>query len=145
MVSQQDRVMRFVDKSDSCWQWKGYINPKGYGEVRFDGRPQHAHRAVYMLLVGPIADGLHVDHLCRVRSCVNPEHLEPVTMHENIRRGLHKSDYITHCPRGHEYTEENTYVFRGEYSRRDCRKCRVIRTRECRRRNGYVNGRRPAQ
>jgi hypothetical protein len=80
------------------------------------------HRYIYELFSGPIPVGLVLDHLCRVRHCVNPEHLEPVTIAENVRRGL-KGRMVTHCPKGHEYTPENTYT----YNRRECRRCKIDR------------------
>lgn len=84
-----------------------------------------AHRYAYELLVGPIPEGLHIDHLCRVRLCVNPAHLEAVTCHENNRRSTSPTAVNakkTHCPRGHEYTEENTY-FAPPDGRRMCKPC----------------------
>lgn len=71
-----------------CWVWLRYTNPKGYGQMSVDGRPRLAHRVFYERANGPIPDGLEPDHLCRVPSCVNPDHLEPVTATENKRRGL---------------------------------------------------------
>jgi hypothetical protein len=93
----------------------------------FEGRPLAAYRVAYILLVGPIPEGLQLDHLCRVASCVNPAHLEPVTQQENIRRQLAA---ITHCPKGHEYTPENTGHDRhgGRYCR-ICSRLNANRTR----------------
>lgn len=70
-----------------CWVWQWHKDPGGYGRGWFNGKPGTAHRAFYKALVGPIPEGLHIDHLCRVRACVNPEHMEPVTMLVNHRRG----------------------------------------------------------
>ena len=108
---------------DGCWHWTACIKFDGYGRVRWDGHQPVAHRVVYMLLVGPIGEGLHLDHLCRVRHCVNPEHLEPVTPLENVRRSS-AADYWrskTHCPRNHPYDEANTYVTKR--GARTCRAC----------------------
>lgn len=85
------RFWTMVDKagSNECWLWIGKKGSKGYGLVHVDsrsGRQQQAHRAAYELTVGPIPPGLEIDHLCRVRACVNPAHLEPVTRAENMRR-----------------------------------------------------------
>ncbi|MFI9344986.1 HNH endonuclease signature motif containing protein [Streptomyces sp. NPDC052773] len=82
------QIMSKVDKNGpgGCWLWKGHVLPTGYGTVNAFGTVLLAHRAAYRLLVGPIPDGLTLDHLCRVTHCVNPDHLEPVTRRENIRR-----------------------------------------------------------
>lgn len=107
-----------------CWHWIAYIHPSGYGMFRRDGRMNVAHRVAYELIVGEIPDGLVLDHLCRVRHCVNPAHLEPVTEAENILRGISVSainNRKTHCIRGHELTPENCYSKRSGV--RQCRKC----------------------
>jgi hypothetical protein len=81
------RFWEKVDKTDTCWLWTGSSDRLGYG--RFSTWPSVtlAHRFAYELLAGPIPDGLVIDHLCRTPSCVNPDHLEPVTQRENLRRG----------------------------------------------------------
>lgn len=84
----EDRFWAKVDKCrDGCWVWTAKGTPAGYGQFRVDGVDVYAHRFSYELHVGPIPDGLQIDHLCRVTSCVNPAHLEPVTGAENLRRG----------------------------------------------------------
>lgn len=118
-----------VDIPTGCWLWTAATIQKGYGQFWYDGKLQYAHRIAYELLVGPIPNGLQLDHLCRVRNCVNPEHLEPVTNQENCRRGetgAHNG-IKTHCPHGHPYDEINTYRHRGE---RRCKGCRRIHNME---------------
>lgn len=121
---QQERLWTRVATSENCWLWQGGITPNGYGRIRFYGVDSYVHRVVFQQLRGPIPAGLQLDHLCRVRHCCNPAHLEPVTADENLRRGEQQSR--THCPRGHEYTPENTYyaVWGGVYRTRSCRECR---------------------
>lgn len=117
-----------------------YVAPDGYGRFSMKPKPpQLAHRVAHELLIGPIPNGLHVDHLCRVRHCVNPDHLEAVTQRENNLRipGLGENLILlarakTHCPQGHEYTEENTYWYRGH---RRCLTCKRAHGREWMRAN----------
>lgn len=78
---------RFTVTDSGCWEWQGEMNRNGYGRVWINGKRLMSHRVTYELLVGPIADGLVVDHLCKNRACCNPEHLEPVTIRENTLRG----------------------------------------------------------
>lgn len=111
------------DDADGCWFWMAAKNPHGYGVVKIRQRNYLAHRAVYEHFVGPIPQGLQLDHLCRNRACVRPEHLEPVTSRENTMRGegvSAKCARKTHCPRGHAYDEKNTRMYRGI---RYCRAC----------------------
>lgn len=119
---------------DECWPWMLRLN-RGYGEVGLVGRFYHVrpHRVAYELLVGPIPDGLVIDHLCRNRSCCNPAHLEPVTVGENIRRGLSGNGSKTHCLYGHPFSGDNLISFResdGSGFGRACRICKRRRDRE---------------
>lgn len=110
-VDAEARFWPKVDKDapNGCWEWTAYRLPKGYGQFTDGlGRQIRAHRFAYELLVGPIPEGLVIDHLCRNRACVNPAHLEPVTNHENILRGTRVGTRATHCRNGHERTPENT-------------------------------------
>lgn len=135
-------IERFMEKVvtsiDGCWEWTAYRGKNGYGRFYFEGRGALAHRWSYEHHVGPIPDGLVIDHLCRNRACVNPDHLEPVTMSENVLRGdgpaiaAARFGDVTHCPSGHAYTEENTY--RGS-SGRTCLTCKRARRREDYQRN----------
>lgn len=111
-----------------CWIWHGCRDKKKgvfvYGRVTVDGRCTYLHRVVYELLVGPIPDGLHIDHLCRQPACCAPYHLEPVTCLVNVRRG-HGNGSRTHCPAGHEYSGQNLYIHKSpKGDRRVCRTCR---------------------
>jgi hypothetical protein len=101
---------------NGCWRWNGHVGRDGYALCKRDGYYSSAHRVVYTQLRGPIPKDLHLDHLCRVRDCVNPDHLEPVTPYENFRRGLHFQQ--TPCKRGHEFTEDNTSTASGRVSAR---------------------------
>ena len=132
-----ERFWEKVKKSDTCWLWVGNLNEAGYGYFHLApprGRRVKAHRYAYEALAGPIPDGLQLDHLCRVRNCVNPAHLEPVTVRENTRRGMSpaaKHGAKTHCVHGHEFTPENTYVIPGSPGWRRCRTCQREINRRC--------------
>lgn len=130
-----ERITSKIEHDDNgCWTWVGARNWDGYGMIRHEGATRLAHRIVYTLLVGPIADGLTIDHLCRNRACVNPDHLESVTRRVNVLRGdtfqaRHAAQ--TRCKRGHEFTPENTYI-EPSGSRR-CIACRRARVRAAKR------------
>lgn len=116
--------MARVTKTETCWLWIGAPSGKGYGQMMIDGRRIYVHRLAYELLVGPIPDGFQLDHLCRVKNCVNPAHLEPVTCQENIRRiPVHYNSAKSECPKGHPLSGSNLYV--DPTNRRRCRQCRV--------------------
>ncbi len=112
-----------------CWPWLAGRHPNGYGRFWLAGRYQGAHRLAHKLLVGPIPEGLVIDHLCRVPCCVNPRHMEPVTSQENTRWGIRGVLYrqVTHCAKGHPYDEANTYVDPHGY--RNCRRCQLVAKR----------------
>lgn len=127
----RDVIDRMADKftvGDDCWEWTGAHNPGGYGRIGGGGKRGPsllAHRVLYERMVGPIPDGLTLDHLCRNPSCVRPDHLEPVTNRENILRGTSPvADRArqTHCIRGHAFTAENTYTH-PQRGTRHCRAC----------------------
>lgn len=85
-LTRAERFWSKVEKTDGCWLWTSTTNENGYGRFSIKRRFVSAHRLAYEMTVGPIPDGLTIDHLCRVRSCVRPEHLEAVTLQENCLR-----------------------------------------------------------
>jgi hypothetical protein len=110
-VDPQERVWRNVsmEPMSGCWLWTGAITKCGYGSTptgfKKDGTRRRipAHRFSFMAFRGSIPVGLDLDHLCRNRCCVNPDHLEPVTRRVNLLRGVNTPGSRTHCPRGHDY------------------------------------------
>lgn len=129
--------MKFT-MGDGCWEWYGTLTGDGYGKLWYEGRRRNAHALVYELLVGPVPEGLELDHLCRNRKCVRPDHLEPVTHKENCNRGdVNQCKGITHCKRGHEFTEENTTL--NKYGGRVCRTCGRDRSRDFQRKKRASN------
>ena len=104
-----------------CWEWQGCISTKGYARFSHESVAHYGHRVAYEALRGPIPSGLVIDHLCNNTRCVNPQHLEPVSNAENIRRGLALKPRKTHCPKGHPYEGENLKVDSRGY--RNCRIC----------------------
>lgn len=119
---------RFEIHQNGCWIWTGTLNNMGYAEIKVNRRNKFAHRVLYEAEIGPIPEGLELDHLCRTPSCINPSHLEPVTHAENMRRGTiaskarDRQKSKTHCPNGHEYTDANTLVYHTDW--RQCKQCR---------------------
>src|ERR1700743_2238118 len=92
---------------NGCWNWTGSLTDAGYGRIRRKGfKEKLAHRILYEMVIGPIPAGLELDHICRNRSCVRPDHVEPVTHAENMRRAAVTSQW-THCSRGHRLAGEN--------------------------------------
>lgn len=120
-----------------CWVFTGAKSTNGYGRASVGGRRENGgrlvqvHRAVYEVLVGPIPEGLELDHLCGNRACYNPAHLEPVTHRENLLRGAGiaaRNARKTECPHGHPYDEANTFITRR--GTRSCRTCNRLRARK---------------
>ena len=129
-----ERFMRFVavDEDSGCWLWQGHIQKYGYGHFGWkhaDGRwgPRRAHRVAYELFVGPIPDGLTIDHLCGVRHCVNPAHLRAVTQRVNTLRNSSPAAVnarAASCRRGHPLSGENLQIINSSTGvKRRCKEC----------------------
>jgi hypothetical protein len=145
-----ERFSRLYAVAESgCWLWTGALDRKGYGRFRLAGAAVPAHRAAHVLFIGEIPTRFVIDHLCRNPRCVNPAHLEAVTNRTNVIRGLsaaanrRRGDRTTHCPRGHEYTADNTRLSSKGW--RVCRQCEAARHRRNRLdKRGIPHGRRAA-
>lgn len=116
---------RILKDNKGCWNYTRAKDFLGYGKIGYLGKVISAHRVSYMVWKGKIPDGLTIDHLCKNPSCINPDHLEAVTLRENVLRSRRMTDNKsrkTHCINGHELTEENTYIIKSHYARK-CRTC----------------------
>lgn len=134
-VSDLRRFFEKVEDKGDCWEWAVGLMGGGYGQFHFDGKPNYAHRWIYELVNGPVGSDLTLDHLCRNRKCVRPDHLEPVTRGENVLRGVGPSAIAakaTHCPQGHPYSGENLTVKKD--GTRRCKTCHRERERTRRQR-----------
>lgn len=139
-ITPEDRFWPKVQKNEGCWEWLASHDTRGYGLFWLNGKWIGAHRYAYELIVGPIPEGLELDHLCRNKGCCNPAHTEPVTHRENSTRAVPfkrvvRGPRVTHCRNGHEYTPENTKLFRGS---RSCRTCAQESNRRYRARRGFL-------
>lgn len=123
MKANIERLWRKVEITESCWIWFGAIDSSGYGNIQYNNKVWKAHRLMYTELVGEIPEDKQLDHLCRVRKCVNPDHLEEVSQQENLRRGIYWQTLKTHCPSGHKYDSANTIINKNGH--RVCRACRL--------------------
>lgn len=132
------RFMEKVKLDDGCWMWQGALSTKGYASfsISKDKGGQVGHRWIYEQMIGPIPDGLTLDHLCRRKACVNPMHLEPVTALENTARA--KAARAT-CRQGHPYDDPTNIIVTGP-GRRRCRACYLRYARE-----GYARRKLAAQ
>ena len=143
------RIAERTEESGDCLLWTGAKSAAGYGQLRHEGQTWYVHRLAFVLFVGPLDDGLELDHLCRQRACWRPDHLEQVPHAENVRRGeggwpdtarargiatnKAKAAARTHCGNGHRWTPENTYVYPHK---RVCKAC--LRDYKRRRRAGLL-------
>jgi len=122
MLSPEIEELISPEPNTGCWLWLGSVTYKDYGKLMVNRKNRPAHRLVYEQLVGPIPEGLTIDHLCRVRSCVNPDHMEPVTAAENVLRGVGptaENKRKTLCKHGHPLTKSH----RRDSDWRYCRTC----------------------
>jgi hypothetical protein len=125
-----DRLFKMVEKTEGCWLFTGSVNNRGYGQFRLDGSPRLAHRVVYTFYCGPIPLGLTLDHLCEIRRCVRPRHLEPVPLRTNLLRSNGASagnSRKTTCPSGHPYDDANTCLSGGKRYCRACARAKMAR------------------
>jgi hypothetical protein len=139
-LTPEDRLWVKIRKTETCWLWTGTPDSSGYGQISINRVKRLVHRVVYELLIGPIPDGLTLDHLCRVRLCCNPAHLEPVTGIKNVMRGESlnaRNGRKTACVHGHSFDLINTY-WRPDGTRQ-CRECRRRRGRELRARSASAS------
>lgn len=114
------------EPNTGCWLWLGTIDFGGYSQIKFNGRSVSAHRVMYELVNGELPSEVHLDHLCRTRSCVNPEHLDEVSLVENVARGTSDAAVVIrtgYCKRGHEFVGRNVRV-RALTGERQCAECR---------------------
>lgn len=136
----EERFWSKVKKTDGCWIWQGHVNKKThYGMIQVNHAPKLVHVISFEWSNGSIPEGMEIDHLCRNRICVNPDHLEAVKHRDNVLRGINAcatNAKVTHCPQGHPYDLFNTY-YRPDGGR-DCKLCRVRRRREFKARKEVV-------
>ena len=142
-----DRIESKIERIPECgcWIWTGAMHRNGYGKIKASNsrKVTFPHRVVFELVKGKIPDGLQIDHLCRVRACVNPEHLEPVTSRENLRRAgiidalVARAKSIKQegvCSQGHSLTPENVYTYPGTGASH-CRQCHAARQKQWQKNN----------
>ncbi len=129
-ASLQERLTQKIspEPNSGCWLWAGAMQSQGYGHIRYQGKNILAHRLSYELRRGAIPEDKFLDHLCRTPACVNPDHLEPVTPKENVRRGFWGRK--TACKNGHPYTDASTYRTPGD-GWRQCRICAAESKQRC--------------
>jgi|SRR6266436_10149715 len=107
-----------------CWIWRAFLTKKGYASITFRSKKTYAHILSYLIHIGPIGEGLEIDHKCRTTNCIRPSHLQAITHRENMLRGntiVTMQTARTHCPKNHPLSGENLYVYAGK---RGCFICR---------------------
>jgi len=124
--------IKIPENKNKCWEWIGTIGKSGYSKVYLGkGFSERAHRIMYEYLISRIPDERQIDHLCKNKICVNPNHLKIVTAQENIDRRIHNNQNMdkTHCKRGHEFTLNNFYIIKLKNGKtgRSCKKCIKLR------------------
>lgn len=126
----EKRFWSNVDAEGDCWEWTRSRNVRGYGVASVNGKQRPAHRVAWEFLVGPIPEGMQLDHLCYNPPCVNPDHLEVVTPRVNSLRSRTRPGQSrkTHCINGHRFTPDNTYI-RKDTASRQCRTCSYERNK----------------
>lgn len=120
-VAERIERLAIIEPNSGCWLWAGAVSKSGYATMTVGGKTAMAHRASYEAFAGEIPAGLHIDHKCKVRCCVNPQHLEPVTPSENNRRSPRVAPLPAACKHGHPFEGDNLYIKQGQ---RHCRQCR---------------------
>ncbi len=129
-LTPSERFWVKVDKTETCWIWLGSRRGKDYSAFPLNNKMVAAHVWAWEQENGPVPDGLELDHLCRTHLCVRPSHLEAVTPRENVLRGesfAAANASKTHCPSGHPYSDENTYI--RPDGGRECRRCHLRHSR----------------
>lgn len=142
-----DRFLEKITRTDTCWLWNASVDGNGYGRFRSGNVEYKAHVWAWQFFYGQAkTPGMDLDHLCHVRNCVRPDHLQQVTHRENLMRSdtlVARSAATTHCPQGHEYTLDNTYInpTLGHRLCRTCRKAKMDRLNDQRRERNAALGR----
>lgn len=135
LIAMDNKLLAKTIKQGDCLVWIGAKTHNGYGLVRRNNKSQLAHRVAYTQVKGAIPDGLTINHKCQVTLCINPEHLEAMTLQENIalstKSGVIINRNKTHCIRGHEFTPDNIWYVKTKWNpRRICKQCALLNQRK---------------